>query len=150
MLVDLDKYHLNDLADKHANKDGMTILILESDPDLMTLYVEFFAKRNISALVTSESSECLSAIKEKDYDIIILDTHLTCNLKATDLAKEIYRIRPTQRIVLTTANPVYQTPTGIKSFKVTSEDVLVKPFKLSHLIDVIENRRNSLTPSDHN
>ena len=31
----------------------------------------------------------------------------------------------------------------IKSFKVTSEDVLVKPFRLSNLIDVIENKRYS-------
>jgi DNA-binding response OmpR family regulator len=106
----------------------------------MTLYSEFFAKRNISTLVTSESNECLSAVKEKDYDIIILDTHLIGNLNATDLASEIYRIRPSQRIVLTTTNPLYRTSSRIKPFKVTSEDVLVKPFKLSHLIDVIENR----------
>ena len=93
--------------------------------------------------MTSESNECLSAIKEKDYDIIILDMHLTGNLKATDLAKEIYQIRPAQRIVLTTTNPLYRTSTGITSFKVTSDDVLVKPFRLSNLIDVIENKRNS-------
>ena len=93
--------------------------------------------------MTSESNECLSAIKEKDYDIIILDMHLTGNLKSTDLAKEIYQIRPAQRIVLTTTNPLYRTSTGITSFKVTSDDVLVKPFRLSNLIDVIENKRNS-------
>jgi DNA-binding response OmpR family regulator len=93
--------------------------------------------------VTSESNECLSAIKEKDYDIIILDMHLTGNLKSTDLAKEIYQNRPAQRIVLTTTNPLYRTSTGIKSFKVTSKDVLVKPFRLSNLIDIIENKRNS-------
>jgi DNA-binding response OmpR family regulator len=108
----------------------------------MTLYTEFFRKRNINAVVTSESNECISAIKEKEYDIIILDMHLNDKLKPTDLAKEIYQIRPTQRIVLTTTNPLYGTSTGIKSFKVTSEDVLVKPFRLSNLIDVVENNRN--------
>jgi hypothetical protein len=46
------------------------------------------------------------------------------------LAREIYRIRPAQRIVLTTTNALYRTSDGIDSFKVTSEDVLVKPFKL--------------------
>lgn len=143
ILVDLNKYDLNDVADGQANENVLNILIMESDPDLMTLYAEFFAKRNISSLVTSESNECLSAIKEKDYDIIILDTHLIGNFSAIDLAREIYRIKPAQRIVLTTTNPLYRTSTGIESFKVTSEDVLVKPFKLSHLIDVIENRRNS-------
>jgi hypothetical protein len=69
--------------------------------------------------------------------------HLTGNLKSTDLAKEIYQIRPAQRIVLTTTNPLYRTSTGIKLFKVTSRDVLVKPFRLSNLIDIIENKRNS-------
>lgn len=39
-------------------------------------------------------------------------------------------IRPAQRIVLTTTNPLYRTSDGIDSFKVTSEDVLVIPFKL--------------------
>lgn len=143
MLVDLNNYDLHSFLDMHVNEHGMNILIVESDPDLMILYTEFFTKRNINAVVTSESNECLSAIKEKDYDTIILDMHLTGNLKATDLAKEIYQIRPAQRIVLTTTNPLYRTITGIKSFKVTSEDVLVKPFRLSNLIEVIENKRNS-------
>jgi two-component SAPR family response regulator len=93
--------------------------------------------------VISESNECLSVIRERDYDIIIPDTHLVGNLKATDFAKEIYKIRPTQRIVLTTTNPLYRSSTGMKSFRVTSEDVLIKPFKLSQLIDVIENRQSS-------
>jgi CheY-like chemotaxis protein len=143
MLVDLDKYDLNELVVPHAKEDHLDILIVESDPDLMTLYIEFFAKRNIHAIVTSKSKECLSAIKQKDYDIIILDTHLPGSLKATDLAREIYHIRPAQRIVLTTTNPLYKTSTGIKSFRVTSENVLVKPFRLSNLMDVIKNKRNS-------
>ncbi|HEX5673359.1 MAG TPA: response regulator [Nitrososphaeraceae archaeon] len=143
MLVDLNNYDLHSLLDVHIAEHDMNILIVESDPDLMTLYTEFFSKRNINAVVTSESNECISAIKEEDYDIIILDMHLPGNLKATDLAKEIYQIRPAQRIVLTTTNPLYMTSTGIKSFKVTSEDILVKPFRLSNLIDVVENKRNS-------
>ena len=143
ILVELNKYDLADLVNIPTKDDGTSILVIESDPDLMTLYVEFFAKRNITALVTSEGNECLSAIKEKEYDIIILDTHLSGSLKATELAREIYNIRPAQRVIITTTNPLYRTSTGIRSFRVTSEDVLVKPFKLSHLIDVIENSRNS-------
>lgn len=145
VLVDLNNYDLDSFVDTHVKGHSMNILIVESDPDLMTLYFEFFKKRNINAVVTSKRNECLSAIKEKDYDIIILDMHLTGNFKATDLAKEIYQIKPAQRIVLTTTNPLYRTSTGIKSFKVTSRDILVKPFRLSNLIDVIENKRDSWT-----
>ena len=139
-LVDLNNYDLHSLSGMHVKENSMNILIVESDPDLMTLYTEFFTRRNINTVVTSDSNECLSVIRENDYDIIILDMHSTGNLKATDLAKEIYQIRPAQRIVLTTTNPLYTTTTGIKSLKVASEDVLVKPFRLSNLIDVIENK----------
>lgn len=142
IIVDLNNYDLTDLGRGYTDEHVLNILIIESDPDLMTLYVEFFAKRNINTLVTSDSNESLSAIKEKNYDIIILDTHLAGSLQATDLAKEIYRIRPTQRIILTTTNPLYQSSTGIRSLKLTSEDVLVKPFKLSRLFSVIEDKRN--------
>lgn len=44
MLVDLDKYDLHELAGPHE-KDQLNILIIESDTDLMTLYLEFFTEK---------------------------------------------------------------------------------------------------------
>ena len=102
-------------------------------------------ERNITVVVTPEGNECLSVVIENDFDIIILDTHLSGNISASDLAKEIHRIKPTQRIVLTTTDPIYGTTDGIKSFRVSRQDLLVKPFRLSKLINVIDNKRNSCT-----
>jgi DNA-binding response OmpR family regulator len=130
--------------------NGTQILIVESDPDLMTLYSEFFAKTNMTAVVTPEGNECLSVIKEKDFDIIILDTHLSGTIKASDLAKEIYRIKPNQRIILTTTNPLYRTSDGIETFGVGRQDVLIKPFRLSNLIKVIDIKPNSCTSFEQN
>jgi hypothetical protein len=45
----------------------------------------------------------------------------------SDLVKEIYRIKTTQRIVLITTNPPYRNSTAIDSFRVNKEDILVKP-----------------------
>ena len=150
LLVDLNKYDLRNLVTSSGQEIRPRILIAESDPDLMMLYVEFFAGRNITAVVVPEGNECLSVVKENDFDIIILDTHLSGSIRATDLAKEIYRIKPTQRIVLTTTNPLYGTTGGIKSFRVSRQDVLIKPFRLSNLINVIDNKRNSCTTFEQN
>ena len=149
-MVDLNKYDLRNLVTSSDQEIRPRILIAESDPDLMMLYVEFFAERNITAVVVPEGNECLSVVKEYDFDIIILDTHLSGSIRASDLAKEIYRIKPTQRIVLTTTNPLYGTTDGIKSFRVSRRDVLIKPFRLSNLINVIDNKRNSCTTFEQN
>ena len=44
ILVDLNKYDLNYVVDRPANEKVLNILIMESDPDLMTLYAEFLQK----------------------------------------------------------------------------------------------------------
>lgn len=150
LIIDLNKYDVHHLVTSSGQDNGTQILIVESDPDLMTLYSEFFAKRNMTAVVTPEGNECLSVVKDKDFDIIILDTHLSGTIKASDLAKEIYRIKPNQRIVLTTTNPLYRTSVGIKSFGVSRQDVLIKPFRLSNLIKVIDIKPNSCTSFEQN
>lgn len=148
LMVDLKKYDLRHLVTSSGQE--IRILIAESDPDLMMLYVEFLAERNITTVAVPEGNECLSVVKENDFDIIILDTHLSGSIRASDLAKEIYRIKPTQRIVLTTTNPLYGTTEGIESFRVSRQDVLIKPFRLSNLINVIDNKRNSCTSFEQN
>ena len=150
LIIDLNKYDIQHLVTSSGQDNGTQILIVESDPDLMTLYSEFFSKRNMTAVVTPEGNECLSVIKEKDFDIIILDTHLSGTIKASDLAKEIYRIKPNQRIILTTTNSLYRTSDGIESFGVDRQDVLIKPFRLSNLIKVIDNKPNSCTSFEQN
>jgi hypothetical protein len=65
-------------------------------------------ERNITAVVVHEANECLSVVKDNDFDII-LDTHLSGGIRASDLAKEKYRISPTQRIIFITTNPLYGT-----------------------------------------
>lgn len=149
LIVDLSKYDLHHLVTSSGQENRTQILIVESDHDLM-MYAEVFAERNMTAVVMPEGNECLSVVKERDFDVVILDTHLSGSIKASDLAKEIYRIKPTQRIVLTTTNPLYRTSVGIKSFRVRRQDVLINPFRLSNLIKVIDSKRNCCTLFEQN
>lgn len=139
LMLDLNNYDLDHLGTGIGQEKDMRILVVESDPDLMILYTEFLGRNDIDVIVASEGNECLSLVKENDFDIIILDTHLSGNIESIDIAKVIYRINPGQRIVLTTTNPLYRT-TAIDYYRVRKEDILVKPFMLSNLLDVIERK----------
>ena len=139
LMLDLNNYDLDNLGTRIGQENDLRVLVVESDPDLMNLYTEFLGERDIDVVVASKGNECLSLVKENDFDIIILDTHLSGNIEPIDLAKEIYRINPGQRIVLTTTNPLYRT-TAIDYYRVKKEDILVKPFRLSNLQDVIERK----------
>lgn len=139
LMLDLNNYDLDNLDTRIGQENDLRVLVVESDPDLMILYTEFLGESDIDVVVASRGNECLSLVKENDFDIIILDTHLSGNIEPIDLAKEIYRINPGQRIVLTTTNPLYRT-TAIDYYRVKKEDILVKPFRLSNLLDVIERK----------
>ncbi len=139
LMLDLNNYDLDNLGTRTGQENDLRVLVVESDPDLMILYTEFLGERDIDVVVASKGNECLSLVKENDFDIIILDTHLSGNIEPIDLVKEIYRINPGQRIVLTTTNPLYRT-TAIDFYRVKKEDILVKPFRLSNLLDVIERK----------
>lgn len=139
LMLDLNNYDLDHLGTRIGQENDMRILVVESDPDLMILYTEFLGKNDIDVVVASEGNECLSLVKENDFDIIILDTHLSGNIEPIDLSKVIYGINPGQRIILTTTNPLYRT-TAIDYYRIRKEDILVKPFMLSNLLDVIERK----------
>jgi CheY-like chemotaxis protein len=139
LMLDLNNYDLDNLDTRIGQENDLRVLVVESDPDLMILYTEFLGERDIDVVVASKGNECLSLVKENDFDIIILDTHLSGNIEPIDLAKEIYRINPGQRIVLTTTNPLYRT-TAVDYYRVKKADILVKPFRLSNLLDLIERK----------
>ena len=139
LILDLDKY------DHYSNTSigqeyRIRILIVESDSDLKTLYTGFLGDRFIDVITASDGNECLSLVKTINFDIIILDTHIAGHQEPTDIAKEIHRIKPGQRIVLTTTNPVYLTSSATNSFRVNKEDILVKPFMLPDLLEVIRRK----------
>ena len=116
------------------------ILIAESDPDLAFLYAEFLRRCHVNVTIVVDSNECLSALKSSNFDVIILDEHLSGNILTQDLANEILRVKPDQRITLTTTNPSYGISTGIDFVGLNPKDILLKPFMLSNLLEVIKRK----------
>ena len=131
-----DKYNMFSLVEEHVFR----ILIAESDPDLAFLYAEFLRRCHVNVTIVVDSNECLSALKSSNFDVIILDEHLSGNILTQDLANEILRVKPDQRITLTTTNPSYGISTGTDFVGLNPKDILLKPLMLSNLLEVIKRK----------
>jgi DNA-binding response OmpR family regulator len=140
LMLDLNNYDVDSLDTRIGQENDLRVLVVESEPDLMTLYAEYLSALDLDVIIASDGNECLSVLKVNDFDIIILDMHLSGNIEASDVAKKIYRIKPNQRIVLTTTNPLNRSSDKIDSLRVNKEDILVKPFMLSSLLEAIKRK----------
>ena len=123
-----------------CKNDNLRILVAESEPDIMTLYSDYLSNLGHDVSVVTDGNNCLSLFRKRDFDLIILDTHLTGNIKTSDIAKEIMRIEPHQRILVTSTNPSNVVSDILGSVSVREDQILQKPFHLSKLVNVIKQR----------
>ncbi len=140
IMITLNPYDTDNTTSSLVEEHVISILIAESDPDLVVLYAEFLSRCHVNVTIVVDSNECLFALKSNNFDLIILDEHLSGNILTKDLATEILRVKPYQRIALTTTNPLYRTSTGTDLVRLNQKDILLKPFKLSNLLEVIKRK----------
>lgn len=131
------------------------ILIAEPEPDIRVLY-SLFTKRydfSISDVSIVESgNKCLEILlsdtaeennnNDNDYDIIILDTHLT-DISGFEVAKKIRNRLPHKKIILTTTYSLDNISNTLDSIGIKNQDVILKPFLFSKLFSILKEPRMS-------
>jgi DNA-binding response OmpR family regulator len=77
--------------------------------------------------------------KNRPYDAIILDTHLS-NPSGLDVAKRIRREKPDQKLVIVTTSPKEYLPSEcLETARIKDKDILTMPFRISKLGLVLKN-----------
>lgn len=77
------------------------------------------------------------SFQKRDFDLVILDTDLTGDVKTSLIAKEILRIEPHQRILITSTNAPNMVSSILGNVSPPEDHILQKPFHLSSLVNVI-------------
>lgn len=120
------------------------ILIAESEPELLTLFKTYLDSLGVQSVAVDNADEFLSAFLQsknegKDYDAILLDTHLK-GKKDLDVAKKIRENNKRQKILLVTTSMKDQLPVHeLQSAAIDEKDILVMPFALSKLYKLLIN-----------
>jgi len=132
------------------NKKTKRILIVEPEPDIQYIYSlvtkqHGFEESDIN--IVKDGTKCLEIIfsakddnnNNKDYDVIIIDTHLR-DISGLEVARKIRDILPHKRIILTTTYSLDKISNEINSIGIKPEDVVLKPFNFADMIALIEGR----------
>ena len=133
---------------KKKEKKPKRILIAEPDSDIHVLYSLFTKQYGFSisdVKVVQNGNKCLEIIhssrednnENNDYDIFIVDTHLS-DISGFEVARKIRNRLPHKRIILTTTYLLDNISSMIYSIGIKSEDVLFKPFCYSDLVSILK------------
>ena len=118
------------------------VLIAEPEPDIRTIYSRYLDMLGMHAIVVGTGKEALEHILSKhhdDFDIIMLDDHLK-DASAKEIAQQISTEIPDQRIVFTTTSGMEELKANMQSILINSNEVLVKPFLFSKLLELLRPR----------
>jgi len=120
------------------------VLLAESNAGVRAIIKLFLESLNLDYIAVDSGDEALRLFSNtidnrgKNYDVVLLDTHLH-GLSGLEVAIEIHKQSPDQRIMIMSASPREHLPNELlKSTKINESDIFTKPFRLAELICSIE------------
>lgn len=131
--------------------ENMKILIADDERDVTSAYKVVLEERNHDLVVTDNGEACLEAYREKfrnsiagpettnnqqdPFDIVILDYKMP-RMNGIEVAKEILRINPRQRIIICSAYPEKAFSDSLRHLGKFIK-VVEKPFDIDTLINTV-------------
>jgi DNA-binding response OmpR family regulator len=119
-------------------------LIAESEPEILSLFKTYLDSFGVESVTVDNGNQALETFLQgknegNEYDAIVLDTHLK-GKTGLDLAKAIRERDSPQKIILVTTSMKEQLPKeDLQSAAIDEKDILVMPFALSRLSNLLIN-----------
>jgi len=108
------------------------ILIVDDEEDFLDTLSSRLKKRRIDVSGVKSGEEALVKIKEKPFDVVILDIKMPGGMDGIETLREIKKLQPLTEILLLTGHASVET--SIEGMKLGAFDYLLKPIKLEDLL----------------
>ena len=105
--------------------DFFRVLVVDDEPVFLDTLVNRLNKRNIDTTGARSGEEALGLIKEKLFDVVILDVKMPGGMDGIDTLREIKKIQPLAEVLLLTGHASVET--SIEGMKIGAFDYLLKP-----------------------
>ena len=120
-----------------AVKDGERagrILIVEDDPEIRRLLAEFLRGEGFLVDQAVDGGEALRRVRQEAFDSVVLDKNLPDG-SGLEILRRLRVLRPQTPVILITA--FGDARTYEEAFTRGAYDLLLKPFNLDDLLDVL-------------
>ena len=119
------------------NHPDYTILIVEDEPDILSLLQEHFAEEGYKTLAATSGTEAIMQAKTKHPDVILLDVMMPgmSGFDVCNILRDFPETRTTPIIFLTA---VAEMPRKIMGLRLGANDYVTKPFDLRELTARVE------------
>ena len=120
-----------------SNHPNYTILIVEDEPDILSLLQEHFTEEGYQTLTAAAGTEAITQAKTKHPDIILLDVMMPgmSGFDVCNILRDFPETRTTPIIFLTA---VAEMPRKIMGLRLGANDYITKPFDLRELTARVE------------
>jgi DNA-binding NtrC family response regulator len=112
--------------------DNFRILVVDDEIDFLETIIKRLEKRQLDVTGVESGEQAIELIKEKLYDVVLLDIKMPGGMDGIETLREIKKIRPLTEVVLLTGHASIET--SIEGMKLGAFDYLLKPIKLEDLI----------------
>ena len=118
----------------------MKILVAEDDIDIANLHKLILESRGHTVVLALDGQKCLDSYRQtKDpFDAVVLDYKMP-KLNGIQVAKEIIRLNPEQRVLLATAVLKETLADSIRDIRRIIE-MIQKPFEPESLVQLLEDK----------
>lgn len=115
----------------------LTIMILDDEEDILTLYSDYLSRKGHRVIKTYANADTLlNDIDIERPDVYIIDYRLPTNRNGIEVASEILKKFPTSRIMFITAFELLDHEISKHDiFSDKNIEVLIKPVKLRQIED---------------
>ncbi|MFH1241392.1 MAG: response regulator [Pseudomonadota bacterium] len=108
------------------------VLVVDDEEVFLKTLVNRLNKRNIDTTGVLSGEDAVDLMKEKLFDVVILDIKMPGGMDGIETLREIKKIQPLAEVILLTGHASVET--SIEGMKLGAFDYLLKPIKLEELL----------------
>lgn len=112
--------------------DYFSILVVDDETDFLETIVKRFQKRNIDTVGVTSGEKALELMKERMFDVVLLDIKMPGGMDGIQTLREMKRIQPLTEVILLTGHASVET--SIEGLKLGAFDYILKPAKLEDIL----------------
>ncbi|MEA1966629.1 MAG: response regulator [Thermodesulfobacteriota bacterium] len=111
------------------------VLVVDDEMDFLETIVKRLGKKQLDAVGVSSGEDALVKIKEKYFDVILLDIKMPGGMDGLEALKEIKKERPLSEVILLTGHGSVES--SVEGMRLGAFDYILKPAKFEELCEKI-------------